>query len=253
MNGIMSNFAAQFRCIMKIALLGYGRMGKAIERFALEKGHEVVLKIGKENQAELTSANLSKADVAIDFSYPNSAEYHIRLCIDSGIPIVSGTTGWIDGLKRMNQYCEVQNGAFLYASNFSIGMNIFFVINEELAGIMNRQTQYDVRMEEIHHVHKLDSPSGTGITLANQIIEKLERKTAWIESENAKEDEIAIHATRYKETPGTHGVTYTSKIDDIEIRHTAHSRDGFATGALMAAEWLVGRKGIFTMRDVLGL
>ncbi|MGB1217119.1 MAG: 4-hydroxy-tetrahydrodipicolinate reductase, partial [Saprospiraceae bacterium] len=221
---------------MKIALLGFGRMGQAIEKFALEKGHEIVLRINKENQEELNILNLSKADVAIDFSYPDSAEGHIRLCIDSGVPVVSGTTGWTKNIEEMNQYCEEKKGAFLYASNFSIGVNIFFVINEKLAEMMNHQNQYDVQMEEIHHIHKLDSPSGTGITLANQIIKNVDRKTAWIESETAQANEIAIHASRYKETPGTHGVTYTSAIDDIEIKHTAHSRDGFAKGALMAAE-----------------
>lgn len=238
---------------MNIALLGYGRMGKAIEIFALEKRHKITLKIDKNNLQELNSENLRKANVAIDFSLPQSAFDNIKMCIDAGIPVVSGTTGWTEKLPELQQYCKDKNGAFLYASNFSIGVNIFFEINQLLASLMNNHSQYEVSMEEIHHIHKLDSPSGTGITLANQIIQYLERKTKWEETENADKNTIGIHSKRIDLTPGTHAVQYSSTIDTIDIVHTAHSRDGFARGALLAAEWIVDKKGIFGMKDVLGL
>jgi len=239
---------------MKIALLGYGRMGKAIEGFALEKGHEIVLKIGADNTEELTKENLIQADVAIDFSLPSTAYSNIQLCLDASIPVISGTTGWIDKLTDIQAYCSIKGGAFLYASNFSIGVNIFFDVNQKLAQLMDAHSQYDISMEEIHHIHKLDSPSGTGISLANQIIDKVERKTDWEESEQKTEEHvIPIHSKRIDMTPGTHGVRYQSNIDTIEIVHTAHSRDGFAKGALLAAEWIVGKKGNFRMKDVLGI
>lgn len=238
---------------MKIALLGYGRMGKSIEGFAVEKEHEVVLRIGKGNVPDLTIHNLQKADVAIDFSLPSSAYENIKMCIDAGIPVVSGTTGWTDRLKEMQEYCTEKNGAFLYASNFSVGVNIFFEINELLAKLMNHHAQYDIKMDEIHHIHKLDSPSGTGITLANQIIQNIDRKSKWEEAEQVDDETIAIHSKRIGLTPGTHGIQYSSPIDTIDIVHTAHSRDGFAKGALSAAEWMIGKKGIFSMKDVLGL
>lgn len=239
---------------MKIALIGYGRMGKSIEGFAIQKNHEVVLKIGIKNLEDLTIANLQKADVAIDFSLPTSAYHNIKTCIDAGVPVISGTTGWTDQLAEMQNYCKEKNGGFLYASNFSIGVNIFFEINQRLAQLMNPHSQYDVSMEEIHHIHKLDSPSGTGITLANQIIGEVDRKQKWEETEEASaKDTLAIHSKRIELTPGTHAVKYSSPIDTIDIVHTAHSRDGFASGALLAAEWMVGKSGVFGMKDVLGL
>ncbi len=238
---------------MRIALLGYGRMGQSIEGFAIEKGYEIVLRITKENLNELTIEHLQSADVAIDFSLPSSAFENIKLCLDAGIPVVSGTTGWTDRLEEMQDYCRKVNGAFLYASNFSVGVNIFFEINKLLAKLMNSHAQYDISMEEIHHIHKLDSPSGTGITLANQIIGQVERKSKWEETENAAHDTIGIHSKRIDLTPGTHAIRYRSSIDTIDIVHTAHSRDGFAQGALSAAEWIKGKKGVFSMKDVLGL
>jgi 4-hydroxy-tetrahydrodipicolinate reductase len=238
---------------MKIALLGYGRMGKAIEGFAIGKRHEIVLKIDKENLDKLNPDNLKKADVAIDFSLPHSAFDHIKMCIDHGIPVISGTTGWTEKLPELQQYCIDNNGTFLYASNFSIGVNIFFEINQLLARLMDNHSQYDASMEEIHHIHKLDSPSGTGITLANQIIQYLGRKTKWEETGNADKETVGIHSKRIDLTPGTHAVQYTSEIDTIDIIHTAHSRDGFAKGALLAAEWIANKKGVFGMKDVLGL
>ncbi len=236
---------------MKISLLGYGKMGKAIERFALEKDHEIVLKIDGKNIHQLTSANLRDCDVAIDFSLPSTAWDNISLCIDAGIPVISGTTGWTERMPEMTKYVKEKNGTFLYASNFSIGVNIFFEINHLLAELMNPHPQYEISMEEIHHIHKLDSPSGTGITLAQQIISALERKSKWEESETSGKDIIGIHSKREGMTPGTHSVSYVSPIDTIDIIHTAHSRDGFAKGALLAAEWIIGKVGIFTMKDVL--
>ncbi|MGK0387611.1 MAG: 4-hydroxy-tetrahydrodipicolinate reductase [Maribacter sp.] len=238
---------------MDIILIGYGRMGKAIEGFAIEKGHKIVLKIDKENLEKFNPNNLKKADVAIDFSLPHSAFNNIKTCIDTGVPVISGTTGWTEKLPELQQYCKEKNGTFLYASNFSIGVNIFFEINQLLARLMDNHSQYDVSMEEIHHVHKLDSPSGTGITLANQIIQHLGRKTKWKEIENADKETLGIHSKRIELTPGTHAVQYSSEIDTIDIIHTAHSRDGFAKGALLAAEWIANKKGVFGMKDVLGL
>ncbi len=242
---------------MKIALLGYGRMGKSIEGFALEKKYDIVLKINKNNPKELNIINLQKADVAIDFSLPHTAYHNIQMCIDAKVPVVSGTTGWVEQLDAMKKYCIQKNGAFLYASNFSIGVNIFFEINKKLAQLMNLQNQYNIEMEEIHHIHKLDAPSGTAITLAQQIIQNIDRKKEWIEgiSKNATLNENSIHirSKRIEETPGTHSIIYSSLIDSIEIKHTAHSRDGFAQGALLAAEWLQNKKGVYSMKDVLGL
>lgn len=239
---------------MKIALIGYGRMGKSIEGFAIQKNHEIVLKIGKNNLEDLTIANLQKADVAIDFSLPTAAFNNIKCGMDAAVPVVSGTTGWTERLDEMNNYCKEKNGTFLYASNFSIGVNIFFEINQRLAQLMDPQIQYDVSMEEIHHIHKLDAPSGTGITLANQIISEVGRKSKWEETKQATDKAtLAIHSKRIDLTPGTHAIRYSSAIDTIDIVHTAHSRDGFASGALLAAEWIVGKKGVFGMKHVLGL
>ncbi len=236
---------------MKIALLGYGRMGKAIEGFAYEKGHEIVLKIHKDNKNEISRLKDCNCDVAIDFSLPNVAYEHIKSCIELGIPVISGTTGWTERLPELQEFTLKNKAAFLYASNFSIGVNIFFEINELLASLMNPHTQYDVSMEEIHHIHKLDSPSGTGITLAQQIIKQLSRKIKWEETKIPNDETIGIDSKRLGLTPGTHAIKYQSKIDTIDIIHTAHSRDGFAKGALLAAEWIINKKGVFTMKDVL--
>ena len=232
---------------MKIALLGYGRMGKVIERIALERGHEIVLK----KNAEDTFDGLENADVAIDFSIPDAAVGNISTCFNANIPVISGTTGWLEQFHNMAKLCEEKGGAFIYGSNFSLGVNIFFELNAHLARVMSNLKQYKVSMEEIHHLQKLDAPSGTAITLANDIIDTSDY-SSWA-LENAKEDEILIAAKREEGIPGTHSVFYDSNVDSIEIKHTAHNREGFALGAVVAAEWLAGKKGIFTMKDVLGL
>lgn len=232
---------------MKIALLGYGKMGQAIEKIALEKGHEIVLKKSINDSFE----GLEKADVAIDFSAPDSAAGHISECLNKGIPVISGTTGWLERYDEITELCKAKNGSFIYGSNFSLGVNLFFLLNENLAGLMKKFDQYQVEMEEIHHTQKLDAPSGTAISLANQIIEN-SGYTLW-QLGHTTDKVIGIEAKRIENVPGTHIVTYKSSIDEIEIKHTAHSREGFAFGALIAAEWIVGKKGIFTMKDVLGL
>lgn len=232
---------------MKIALLGYGRMGKAIEQIALERGHEIVIR----KDVDPIDVDLSLADAAIDFSHPTAAFDNIKDCIDNKVAVVSGTTGWLDRFDEIKSYCEANNGAFIYASNFSIGVNLFFNLNAHLAKMMEQIKGYDVAMEEIHHVHKLDAPSGTAISLANDILENSEKKQWNIET--ADSDDLFIKVKREGEVPGTHSVSYTSAIDAIEIKHTAFNRTGFALGAVVAAEWLHGKKGIFNMKDVLGL
>ena len=232
---------------MKIALLGYGRMGKAIEEIALERGHEIVIR----KDVDPIDVDLSLADAAIDFSHPSAAFDNIKDCIDSKVAVVSGTTGWLDRFDEIKSYCEGHDGAFIYASNFSIGVNLFFNLNAHLAKMMEQINGYDVAMEEIHHVHKLDAPSGTAISLANDILENSEKKQWNIET--ADSDDLFIKVKREGEVPGTHSVSYTSAIDAIEIKHTAFNRTGFALGAVVAAEWLHGKKGVFNMKDVLSL
>lgn len=232
---------------MKIALLGYGKMGKVIERIALERGHEIVLKKTELNTFE----GLENADIAIDFSVPSAAVENISACLNSGVAVVSGTTGWLENYNKMVELCQEKNGAFIYGSNFSLGVNIFFELNAHLAKIMSRFNQYNVTMEEIHHTQKLDAPSGTAITLAEGIIEN-SNYSNWT-METPKADEIKIEALRIPEVPGTHSIFYSSEVDTIEIKHTAHNREGFALGAVIAAEWLAGKTGIYTMKDVLGL
>lgn len=232
---------------MKIALLGYGKMGKVIERIAQERGHEIILRKGSAD----TFNGLEKADVAIDFSIPDAAVGNISACLDGNIPVISGTTGWLEHYHDVAKLCEDKEGAFIYGSNFSLGVNIFFELNAQLAKMMSNLRQYKVSMEEIHHLQKLDAPSGTAISLAKDIIDNSDY-SSWA-LENALEDEILINAVREEGVPGTHSVFYNSEIDSIEIKHTAHSREGFALGAVVAAEWLQGKKGIFTMKDVLGL
>ena len=238
---------------MKIALIGYGKMGKAIEEIALHKGYEIVLKINDENSNELNTNNLKKADVAIEFTGPESAAENIKSCFEAGVPVVCGSTGWLANLEDIKDYCRSMNGTFLYASNFSIGVNLFFELNTFLARLMNEYEDYEVLLKEIHHTQKKDAPSGTAITLAEQIISQLKRKKAWMNHPALKFDELEIMSERTDPAPGTHQVKYTSDIDDIEIIHTAHNRKGFASGALNAAEFLVGKKGMYSMKDVLGL
>jgi len=232
---------------MKIALLGYGKMGKIIERIALERGHEIVLR--KSSQDSFNG--LDDAHVAIDFSVPDSAIGNISACLNSNIPVVSGTTGWLEHYHDMAQLCEEKQGAFIYGSNFSLGVNIFFELNTYLAKMMANLKQYKVSMEEVHHTQKLDAPSGTAITLAKDIINHSDY-AGWAIG-NPKKGDIFIDAKRIEGVPGTHTVVYDSDVDSIEIKHTAHSREGFALGAVVAAEWLAGKKGVYSMKDVLGL
>ncbi len=236
---------------MKIALIGYGKMGQTIERLALARGHEVVLKVNVDNVQDLTTANLQKANVAIEFTQPESAFDNVRACLDAGVPVVSGTTGWLEHLAEAQNICQNKGGALLHATNFSIGVNIFFALNRFLAKMMDTQPQYDVEMEEIHHTQKLDAPSGTAITLAEGILNEMERKTKWVNHDTDIKNELPIISKRVDPAPGTHKVTYHSPIDTITISHEAHSREGFALGALTAAEWIVGKQGVFTMQDVL--
>jgi 4-hydroxy-tetrahydrodipicolinate reductase len=232
---------------MKIALLGYGKMGQTIERIALERGHEIVLKKDEFNTYE----GLSNADVAIDFSIPMVAVSNISSCFHANVPVISGTTGWLQHYDEMVALCVAKNGAFISSSNFSLGVNLFFELNEYLAKMMSKFDSYQVEMEEIHHTQKLDAPSGTAISLAKGVIEN-SAYTNWT-LDNPKPKEIHIEAKRIENIPGTHTVTYNSIVDSIEIKHTAHNRDGFALGAVIAAEWIVGKKGVFTMKDVLEL
>ena len=233
---------------MKIALLGYGKMGKTIEQIALQRGHEIVLKIDENS----LYYDISVADVAIDFSIPEAAFKNISTCLHNNVPIISGTTGWLDKLPEAIELCQEKNGAFIYASNFSLGVNIFFELNAHLAKMMRNLEQYAISIEEIHHTKKLDTPSGTAITLAEGIIENSD-KESWALGVTNKENEIPITAKRIDDVPGIHKVEYKSAVDTLEIKHTAHSREGFALGAVIAAEWLVGKTGVFTMKDVLGL
>ena len=238
---------------MNIALIGYGKMGKAIEEIALQNGHEIVLKISIENTDDMTAENLQKADVAIEFTGPESAADNLKKTFNAGVPVVCGSTGWLDQWEEIQNICLGKEGALLYASNFSIGVNLFFELNTYLAKLMSGYELYNIKMEEIHHTQKKDAPSGTAITLAEQILANIQRKKRWVNHRSDKEEELEIISERLDPTPGTHKVKYTSPIDDIEIIHTAHNRMGFAGGAVKAAEFLKGKKGIFTMKDVLGL
>lgn len=232
---------------MKIALLGYGRMGKTIAQLATDRGHEIVKTI----DAADDSYDFNGAEVAIDFSIPSAAVANITACFEANIPVVSGTTGWLDKYDEMVSLCEQNKGAFIYASNFSVGVNIFFELNKQLAKMMQRLKDYDVAMTEVHHIHKLDAPSGTAITLAEGILEHSE-KNDWILDEQ-EENKITIKAEREGEVPGTHTIKYESQVDEITIEHKAHNRNGFALGAIIAAEWLKDKTGVYSMKDVLNL
>ena len=233
---------------MKILLVGYGKMGKVIEGIALKRGHTIAGRIDIDNQDELLTAD---ADVAIEFSHPDAAFENVKKCLQLGFPTVCGTTGWLSKKSEIEQLCAAKEGTFFYASNYSPGVNIFFKVNEYLAKMMNAFGTYDVRMDEIHHTQKKDAPSGTAITLAERILSQLQRKKKWVDTDNDKSDEIVIKSFRIDDVPGTHVVSYESAIDNIELKHTAHSREGFALGAVMVAEWLPGRKGVLTMDDFL--
>jgi 4-hydroxy-tetrahydrodipicolinate reductase len=232
---------------MNIALLGYGKMGKAIEQIAMERGHQIVLKIDIDQK----EYDFSNVDLAIDFSDPSAAYQNIYNCIENGIPVVSGTTGWLSRYDEIVEFCNLKKGAFIYASNFSVGVNLFFNLNTYLSKIMKNISGYNVEMEEIHHIHKLDAPSGTAITLAESIIENSD-KTKW-NLRKVMDSDLFIRVKREGEVPGTHTVEYTSAVDTIEIKHTAFNRGGFALGAVVAAEWLLGKEGIISMKDVLSI
>ena len=238
---------------MKIALIGYGKMGHAIEQIATKRGHEIVLRIQTANKHEMTRENLSQADVAIEFTRPEAARENVLHCINAGVAVVCGTTGWNEGLDNVKHRAIEMETAFLQASNFSVGVNIFFEVNKLLASLMNDQPNYEVSIEETHHTQKKDAPSGTAITLAEQVLDNLDRKKHWVKETASSPDNFPIIAHRIENVPGTHVVKYSSPIDDIEITHTAHNRDGFALGAVLAAEYIAGKKGIFHMKDVLGI
>lgn len=242
---------------MDIALLGYGKMGQLIERFAQKRGHHIYLIVDEDNRDGIVAADLSGADVAIDFSRPEAAVANIDLCFAADVPIVVGTTGWYDQLEEVKKRCLTGNKTLLYGSNFSIGVNIFFHINKLLAAAMNPYKQYDVQVEEIHHIQKLDAPSGTAITIAEGIIDHSDAKTGWVnnvigESNETipKANELLIESHRIDEVPGTHTVLYSSEVDQLEFKHTAHSRAGFALGAVVAAEWIQGRTGFYQVTEM---
>ncbi|WP_411768085.1 4-hydroxy-tetrahydrodipicolinate reductase [Winogradskyella sp. A3E31] len=232
---------------MNIALLGYGKMGKMIEQIAIDRGHSISFKTNDPFSAN----DLASSDIAIDFSLPDAAVSNIKSAIDAGIPVISGTTGWLDSYDEAVNYCNSHDGAFIYASNFSLGVNIFFEVNNLLAKLIGTHEDYKADIEEIHHTQKLDAPSGTAITLAEGVIENTEY-TKWTLDE-PKAKELQIEAKRIENVPGTHEVNYNSEVDSISIKHTAHNRKGFALGAVVAAEWLIGKKGVFTMKDVLNI
>ena len=238
---------------MKIALVGYGKMGHMIEEVAATRGHKIVLKIDVTNQHDFTKENIATADVAIEFTNPESAFQNVMKCLEFEIPVVSGSTGWNQRMEEAKNYCKQTNGSFLHTSNFSIGVNIFFEINKLLANLMSSQPAYDVTIREIHHTAKKDAPSGTAVTLADQILSNLPRKKNWVNSRSANNEELSIISERVDPAPGTHYVKYSSEVDDIEIIHTAHSRKGFALGAVLAAEYISDKKGIFSMKDVLNI
>jgi 4-hydroxy-tetrahydrodipicolinate reductase len=238
---------------MNIALIGYGKMGHAIEQIAAKRGHNVVLRISSANKHEMDATHLKQADVAIEFTNPAAAKENVLQCLSAGVSTVCGTTGWNEQLPEAEAAANKNNVAFLHASNFSIGVNIFFEINKSLASLMNGHTEYTPSIEETHHTQKKDAPSGTAITLAEQIIQNIGNKKRWLLSDANEKDAIPIIAHRIENMPGTHKITYSSSIDDIDIIHTAHNRDGFALGAVLAAEYIAGKQGIFSMKDVLGI
>ncbi len=238
---------------MKIALIGYGKMGKAIEEIANNEGDEIVLKITSQNQDEFTVHKLKQADVAIEFTNPHSAVENIKKCFDAGVPVVCGTTGWLKESDKIKEYCVQKQGAFLYASNFSIGVNLFFALNKYLASLMSTHKEYNVSMEEVHHTQKKDAPSGTAITLAEQLLENIKGKKSWVNNETNNASELEIISKRIGDVPGIHTIKYNSPNDLIEITHSAYNRKGFAAGAVQAAKFIAGKKGIFSMQDVLGL
>lgn len=238
---------------MNILLLGYGKMGKAIEKLAIDRGHTITGRITIDNRSELTVDQLKQSDVAIEFSEPEAAVANIKLCLDHGIPVLSGTTGWLAQKEAIDAYTLEKNGTFFYASNFSIGVNLFFKLNETLAALMEKYGDYAIALEEIHHTEKKDAPSGTAITLAEGIMHHNPTKKGWVNETSDHKDTLSIISKREPNVPGTHTIRYSSKIDEIEIKHTAHSREGFAAGAVHVAEWIIDKKGVLSMEDFLQL
>ena len=244
-------FLTYLHLTMNIALVGYGKMGQAIEEVATRRGHNIVLRITSANRHLLDAAHLHQADVAIEFTRPEAAKDNVQACLNAGLKVICGTTGWNEELPAVKSMVKEKNGAFLQASNFSLGVNIFFEVNKHLATLMNRHPEYDVSVEETHHTHKKDAPSGTAITIAEQILERVDAKKTWALNFVNNAQILPIIAHRIEDVPGTHKVKYASPIDEIEIIHTAHSREGFALGAVLAAEFIADKHGVFTMRDVL--
>ena len=238
---------------MNIALIGYGKMGKAIESVSIRRGHHIVLKIDLDNLQDLTIKNLKTADVAIEFTGPETAIHNLQVCLDAGVAVVSGSTGWLANFDSVRKAFVEKKGTLLYSSNFSIGVNIFFEINKKLASLMARHPGYNVDIEEIHHTQKKDAPSGTAITLAEQVLKEIPGKRQWVNEASTNENDLVIMSKRIDPAPGTHTVTYFSGVDDLQIIHTAHNREGFALGAVLAAEFIAGKTGIFEMKEVLGI
>jgi len=236
---------------MRIVLIGYGKMGKEIERIAIDRGHQIVSKIDIENPDDLISLTNKEVDVAIEFSNPVSAFSNIMKCIEKQIPIVCGTTGWLEKKAEVEKATQSFDSTFFYASNYSIGVNLFFKLNKQLAKLMQPHAGYDIYTNEIHHIEKKDSPSGTAITIAEGIMSQYPNKNKWVNNEIPRADEIAIWSQRESTKPGTHTVKYISKVDQIEVTHEAFSREGFALGAVIAAEWILGKKGVLGMEDML--
>lgn len=241
--------------MLRIGLLGYGKMGRAIETLAPENGVEITWKISRNNRLELTTQLLRQADVVIEFTRPEAAFDNVMLCLEAGVPVVSGTTGWLERLPEAEAFCRQQNGALLWTSNFSVGVNLFFALNARLAEMMNQRPEYKPALTEIHHIHKLDAPSGTAVTLLNDLLAQTDRFSDWELATPAPidPDAIPVTAVREGEVPGTHIIRWTSPVDEIVIEHKAHSRAGFANGAILAAKWLADKRGVFSMADVLGL
>ena len=238
---------------MKLALVGYGKMGKAIHEILKDRGHEVPLIIDLNNTQDLTADNLRQIDVVIEFTSPHTAYNNVKFCLEQGTPVVCGSTGWLEHLDEMKQLAQQRHTGLIVASNFSVGVNIFFEINKRLAELMNQHKEYEITLKEIHHTQKKDAPSGTAISLAEQILEQIGRKNKWVNEKALQPYELSIISERIDPAPGTHTVTYSSTIDDIEITHTAHNRTGFALGAVLAAEFLKGKQGFFGMKEVLNL
>ena len=238
---------------MNIAIIGYGKMGKAIEEIAVHRGHKTVLTIDEHNLFDFTKENIDKAEVAIEFTGPHTAYENVKKALGFDIPVVCGSTGWLDKLEEANRFCKTRKGSFIYSSNYSVGVNIYFEINKKLAELMEPHKDYELQVTEIHHTQKKDAPSGTAITLAEQILERISRKKSWVNHVTENPRELEIISERIDPAAGTHKVKYSSSIDDIEIIHTAHNRQGFALGAVLAAEYISDKKGIFSMKDVLNL